>query len=133
MAKDTATAIEQVEGQVRKGYAEMNALYSGGLEAMIASNNALMKGCQEMTSELMSFSQGQLKDGLDVSKRLAAAGTFDAAAQLQADFVRSSIQAYTDEAKKLGAMTETLVKDMFAPIKGQTDALTARMSSPAAA
>lgn len=133
MAKETTTAMQQVEGHVRKGYADMNALYGGGLEAMVASNNAMMKGCQEMTSELLSFSQAQIKDGLDVSKRLAAAETFDAATQVQADFVRSWVQAYTDECKKLGVMTESLVKEMFSPLKGQADVVAARISTPTAA
>ena len=133
MAKETAAPLEQVEDQVRKSYADMNRLYSGCLDAMVASNNALMKGCQDMTSELLNFSQGQLQGGFDVSKRLAASSSFESAAQVQADYVKTSLQAYADEYKKLGTIAETMMKDVLAPLKGQTEALAARMGQPAAA
>jgi len=130
MAQNAASPLEE---QVRKSYAEINSFYSNSFDAMVTSNNALMKGCQDMASELLNFSQEQLKDGLDVSKRLASSTTFDAAAQLQAEYVKTSLQAYTDECKKLGTMAESTMKDVFAPLKGQADAVAARMSSPAAA
>lgn len=130
MAQEAATTLEE---QVRTSYADMNSLYSNSLDTMVASNSALMKGCQQMTSELLSFSQGQLKEGFEVSKRLVASSTFDAAAKVQAEYVKTSLQVYADEYNKLGAMAEAVVKDVFTPIKLQADAVASRMSNPATA
>lgn len=123
MADKTVTAIEQVEGEMRQGYAEMQGLYQNGFEAMMTANMAMMNGYQALVSEMLSFSQAQMKESAEVFKRMSGAGSFDAAAKVQAEYVRSQLQAYADEFKKLGGMTESLTKEVFAPIKEQGDAV----------
>lgn len=131
MADKKVDPIEQVEGDMRKGYAEMQGLYHDGFEALMASNKAMMNGYQSLVGEMLAFSQAQMKDGAEVMKRIAAAGTFDAAAKVQAEYMRDVLQAYADEFKKLGSMTEALTKDVFAPIQKQSEAVAARASKAA--
>lgn len=133
MATETTTMLRQVEGKVLQSYADMNALYSEGLEAMVASNNTLVKGYQSMTNELLAFSQGQIKQGFDVSERMVAAGSLNLAAEIQADYLGGWARAYADECKKLGGMIETVVKELLMEAERGSKAVAAQVTAAAAA
>jgi hypothetical protein len=117
MAADNVMSIQQMEDQVRVGYADLAALYQGNLEALVASSQALFGGCQTVTATLLAFAQGRAKEGLATGKRLAECGSPANAAEIQLDFARTTLQAYADQLNQLGEMTRQLLSESFVPFE----------------
>lgn len=121
MAADNVMSIQQVQDQVRVGYADIAALYKGNIEALMASNQALVSGCQTATAVLLAFLQSQAKEGLATGKRLAECGSPGHAAEIQLDFARTSLQASADQFQKLGEMIRQVLTETYLPFERRVE------------
>jgi hypothetical protein len=115
MAAENVTAIQQAQAEVRDGQADLAALYKGNLEAMMASSQALVGGCQTMTAALLAFLQSRAKETLAVSQRLAECGSPARAAEIQLDFAREAVQAYAGQLHHFGATARQILDDASQP------------------
>jgi hypothetical protein len=123
MAADNVTSIQQMQDQVRVGYADLTALYKGNIEALMASSQALIGGCQAVTAALLAFMQSRAKEGLSTGKRLAECGSPEHAAEIQLDFARATLRAYTDQFNTLGEMTKQVLTESYGPFERQVAAV----------
>jgi hypothetical protein len=117
MAADNVMSIQQVEDQVRVGYADLAAFHKGNLEALMASSQALIGGCQTVTATLLAFMQSRAKEGLATGKRLAECGSPSHAAEIQLDFARTTLQAYTDQLNQLSETMRQVLNDSYVPFE----------------
>ncbi len=117
MAADNVMSIQQMEDQVRVGYADLAGLYKGNLEALMASSQTLIGGCQTVTATLLAFAQSRAKEGLATGKRLAECGSPGHAAEIQLDFARATLQAYADQLNQLGELTRQVLNDSYVPFE----------------
>jgi hypothetical protein len=115
MAADNVTSIQQVQDQVRDGYADLAALYKGNIEAMMASGQTLVGGWQTVTAALLAFMQSRAKEGLATGQRLAECGSPGRAAEIQLDFARETVQAYADQLNQLGNTVRQVLNDASLP------------------
>jgi hypothetical protein len=122
MAADNVTSIQQVQDQVRDGYADLAALYKGNVEAMMASNQALVGGWQTVTAALLAFLQSRAKEGLATGQRLAECGSPGRAAEIQLDFARETVQAYADQLNQLGNTVRQVLNDAYLPFARRVEA-----------
>lgn len=133
MAAADVRSIEQGEGKMEQGYADMAALYKGNLESAVASSQAVIEGYQSVGAELLAFLQSRMKEGLELNRRLAGCSSPESALELQVEYAQSSARAYTDELKTLGDLTGKVVADAFAPLKVRAEAVSAKARESVAA
>lgn len=109
LARDTAAA-EQGRGDV-----DLAALWRDNVGAAMASSQAAVCGIQEITSTLLAFLQSRAKDGLAASQQLAACESPEALVEVQLECLKAMLQAYTDEAGRLHALTGRILADVLVP------------------
>lgn len=88
------------------------------MDAYLASATAAANGIQSFNVEMLEFSKERLEGRLQAAEALLAADSVKEALELQAEFMKNSLQSYIKESGKLGEMTmkiggeivETLVK-----------------------
>jgi hypothetical protein len=117
MAADNVMSIQQVQNQVRDGYADLATLYKGNLEAAMTSSQVLLGGCQTITGALLAFMQSRAKEGLSTGQRLAGCGSPNAAAEIQLEFATETVQAYADQAKQLTETIRQVLNDACVPFE----------------
>jgi hypothetical protein len=117
MAADNVMSIQQVQDQVRDGYADLAALYKGNVEAAMASSQVLVGGCQTVTATLLAFMQSRAKEGLATGKRLAECGSPSHAAEIQLDFAKEALQAYADQLNQLSDTVRQVLTDAYLPFE----------------
>lgn len=133
MAAANVTSIEQAEDQVRQGYADMAALYKGNFESVFASSQAMIEGYQTVSAELLAFLQSRMKENLEFGKRLAACGSPEGALEVQVEYAKSMVRAYTDELKTVGDLTSKVASEAFAPLKGRIESVSTKAKESVAA
>lgn len=133
MAADNVTPIEQVEDRFRQGYSDVTAMQKAGFEAALASSQAMIKGYQALGAETLAFMQSRMKSGLEASQKLASCGSPQGAVEIQVDYAQAAMQAYMDEARKIGDLCNKLVTDSLEPLRKPTETMLAKASASAAA
>ncbi|HEX6144799.1 MAG TPA: phasin family protein [Geminicoccaceae bacterium] len=133
MAANNVTSMQKVENDVRKGYADAASFYRDNLDAMVASSQAMIRGMQAVNSETLAFYQARMKETLDAGRRLIACQNPEAAWETQVDFMRSSIEAYSDEFKKMTDMSGKLMNESLSPLASRTGAIGKATSDAVAA
>lgn len=133
MAASNARAIERPEEVVQQSSADWMASYKDNLDAMLASGQAVISGYQAVATELLAFYQSRLKNGLDVSKRLAECTSPDAAAEVQIEFANGALKAYLDEFKKVGELSGKVATEAFAPLRARASEAAGKAEESAAA
>lgn len=116
MAADNVTSFQQVEDQLRRGYADAAAVYRGNIEALLASGQAMANGFQAAGAATLAFCQSQLKHGLETGQRLAECDSPQSAIEVQLDFAKATLQAYVDQCRRLGELTSKVIEDCLAPV-----------------
>jgi hypothetical protein len=117
--QEVATSTREVEAGLRRGYADMTALCRGNLGAAVASSQAAICGAQEITATLLAFLQSRAKDGLAAGQRLAACDSPEAAIEVQLEYAKAMLQAYTDEFDRLHALTGKILADVLVPVRSR--------------
>jgi hypothetical protein len=132
--QDVAPPKREVEGKLRQGSPDMMALCRGNIGAAVASSQAAVCGAQEITAMLLAFLQSRAKDGLTAGQQLAACGSPEDAIEVQLEYAKAMLQAYTDEFGRLHALTGKILADILQPVRSpvvspeteaETDALAA--------
>jgi phasin family protein len=133
MAATNVRSMDQVEDEVREGYADMANLQKDNLESMLASSQAMINGYQTISSELLAFVQSRMKEGMDFGKRLAACQSAESVLEVHSEFVKSAIKAYTDELRTLGDLGSRISREAFAPLQAGADRVGAKVKESVAA
>jgi hypothetical protein len=123
MAIDNVTSKQGVEDKLRRGCADMTALCHGNLGAAVASSQAAICGAQEVNAVVLAFLQSRAKDGLAASQQLTSCHSPEAALEVQLDYFRAMLQAYTDELGRLQALTGKVLTDVVTPLTGRAMAV----------
>ena len=123
MASDDSASIPEASSTRQAGdglgqrYAAMTALQRGGIGAAMASSQAAMCGAQEITARLLAFLQSRAKDGLAAGQQLAACRSPEAVLEVQLEYAKAMLQAYTDEFGRLHALSGRILSDVLVPTR----------------
>jgi hypothetical protein len=115
MTAGSVTPIEQVEDQLRAGLVEVTASCRDSLTSVLVSGQAMISGCQTMNGMLLAFLQSRAKESLELSRRLAECGAPRDALEIQLDYAREALQAYTDQFTRSGALCGETLTACVAP------------------
>jgi hypothetical protein len=133
MPASNVRAIEQPDDALRQSYAEWTTLYKGNLDAVMASSQAVISGCQSVGTELLAFYQSRMKNGLEASQRLAQCSSPEAAVELHIDLAKSALKAYVDEFRKVGDLTGKIMTDAVAPLRARASQIATKAEESVAA
>jgi hypothetical protein len=114
--QEVAASPRELEG-LRRDYADMTVLCRDNIGAAVASSQAAVCGAQEVTATLLAFLQSRAKDGLTAGHQLAACGSPEAAIEVQLEYAKAMLQAYTDEFGRLHALTGKVLADILRPVQ----------------
>jgi hypothetical protein len=90
----------------RHGEAAMNALFDpatavNNFEPLLQAGNKWFEALMALNSEILEFSKARLDRSVEMGKAFARASTIEQAVDLQADYTRTMMRDYIDEAGKL--------------------------------
>ncbi|SCB56838.1 phasin family protein [Rhizobium aethiopicum] len=97
------------------------------------------RGFQAIAAEAAEYSKKSFQDAVTHFETLAGAKSFEAAFELQTNYVKSSYERFVSETTKLGEMYADLAKSAYRPYEAPIAAAVARTtkspqpSAPAAA
>ncbi len=75
------------------------------MDAFLATAAAATEAMQSINVEMLEFGKERLEGRLQVAEALLAADSLKEAMDLQADFMKSSLESYIKESGKLSQMT----------------------------
>ena len=117
--QEVATSTQEIEGRLRRGCADMAALSRGNIGAAMASSQAAICGVQEITATLLAFLQSRAKDSVAAGQQLAACDSPEALIEVQLEYAKAMLQAYTDEFARVHALTGKILADVLVPVRSR--------------
>lgn len=111
MAKTQAEdmRVKRSETQITAAFDPTQALT--GIEPIFQASNKWLENWMAVGSEILEFSRARLDRNLEVSKAIARSGSIDQAMELQADYARSMVREYFNEAGKLADLSTRAMFD----------------------
>jgi hypothetical protein len=89
-----------------------------GAEATMKSLGAVSTGAQAAATESVDFLKRSFEEGQKATEQLLGAKTFEAALQIQGDYVRSSYEGFVAQTAKMGQLAVNTAKESAAPFEG---------------
>jgi hypothetical protein len=89
--------------------------YTSELNAFMSAGQGLLDGCQAVHAEMLAFWQSRLKDGLATGQRLLESGSPQSALEIQLDYAKTALQAYTDQSTKIAGLLSHAWTDSLTP------------------
>lgn len=102
------------------------------MDAALKSYSEVAKGFQAIAAETAEYSKKSFQDVVAHMETLAGVKSFEAAFELQSNFVKSSYESYVSEATKLSEMYADLAKTVYKPYEAPIAKATGKASSSVA-
>lgn len=96
----------------------MTKLSRQSSEAAMKSFGAVSTGAQSVATESVDYVKRSLEEGQKAAEQLLGAKTFEAAVQIQGDYVRSSYEGLVAQTSKIGQLAVNTAKEAAAPFEG---------------
>lgn len=87
-------------------------------EATLKSFGAVSTGAQTVATESVDYVKRAFEEGQKATEQLLGAKTFEAAVQIQGDFVRASYESLVAQTSKIGQLAAATAKEAAAPFEG---------------
>ncbi|MBB3608008.1 phasin family protein [Rhizobium sp. BK602] len=111
---------------------EANKKGKEAIDTALKSYSDVSKGFQAIATETAEYSKKSFQDGVAHLETLAGVKSFEAAFELQSNFVKSSYESFVAEATKLGELYADLAKTAYKPFEAPVAAATKAASKAAA-
>lgn len=108
---------------------EFSAFQKDGVDALIASATATSKSLEEMNASAVEFAKKSMEDSVAAAKSFSSAKSVQELIEIQADYAKSSFDAYVGEVNKHTDLVSALFKDGFKPLNDQFTAAVEAMQS----
>lgn len=126
--KDTATEtldkVTQASNKaVKEGFEkslnalnEFSAFQKDTVDAVIASATATSKSLEELNANSIAFAKKSMEEGVAAAKSMSSAKSLQELIEIQADYTKSSLDAYLAEVNKATELMSGMFKDGFKPL-----------------
>ena len=115
----TAASNEAIKEGLEKSLSAVNefsAFQKDTVDAVIASATTASKSIEELNSSAIAYAKKSMEDGVAAAKTMAGAKSVQELIEIQADYTKSSLDAYLSEVNKSSDLLSTLMKDSFKPL-----------------
>ena len=130
--EQSISASREAAGNAVRQFDDVSAAGKAGIEATVASNDALLSGIEKLSSYATKATQGLMNEGIQASQAILDAKNPQEAAQLQTDYFQKGWSLMLDESTKLGELSVQATNGMFGPINSQIGAVMDRWNKTAA-
>jgi phasin family protein len=110
---------EQMKEHVERTMAamsEMGAFGKENVEAWIASATAASKGFEALSSHYVAFSKKAMETNMAAAKSIMSSKSVQEMMERQAEFAKSSFEAYVAELNKMSELMSGVTKDAIKPL-----------------
>ena len=108
---------------------DFSAFQKDTVDAVIASATTATKSIEELNASTMAFAKKSMEDGVAAAKSMAGAKSVQDLIELQADYTKSTLDAYLAEVNKNTDLVSAMVKETFKPINERVSAAVEAMQS----
>jgi hypothetical protein len=85
------------------------------LDVAMKSVNAMTKGFQDIAKETADFSKKQFETSAAAAEKLMATKSMEKAFEVQADYVKTSYEAFVAQATRMGEIYADMAKQAYKP------------------
>jgi hypothetical protein len=90
------------------------------LDVAMKSVNAMTKGFQDIAKETADFSKKQFETSAAAAEKLMATKSMEKAFEVQADYVKTSYEAFVAQATRMGEIYADMAKQAYKPYETMT-------------
>lgn len=108
---------------------ELSAFQKDTVDAVISSATTTSKSIEELNASTLAFAKKSMEDGVAAAKTMAGAKSVQELIEIQADYTKSSLDAYLSEVNKASDLVSAMMKDSFKPINDRMVAAVEAMQS----
>jgi len=102
----------------------------GAIEPLLQAGNKWLESWMALGTEILEFSRARLDHNLEVGKAMTRTSKLEEAMDLQADYARTALRDYLNEASKLADLGTRAMLDSFSAWQGSAKAERARAEAP---
>jgi phasin family protein len=125
--------VQESSAQLFKAYDELSQLGQGNLEAVVAANQALAKGAEEISKEIFGIAQASFENAASTAKAFLGAKTLQDVIELNNAVAKETLEAFLANSAKLSELTFKVTTEAAQPLKARVDAAIEKLSNPVAA
>lgn len=115
-----------------KGFDRIVSFQKDSTDALIKSATVFGKGCETINSEVATYSRDRIENGVAAAKAIFGAKSVNEAMEMQAEYVRASIEAHVAQFSKLSEMFLQTTKQAAEPISARVTAFAELVQNEAA-
>lgn len=101
---------------------DFSAFQKETVDAVIASANTTSKSLEELNANSIAFAKKSMEDGVVAAKSMSSAKSLQELIEIQADYTKSSLDAYLAEVNKATELMSGMFKDGFKPLNDRVAA-----------
>jgi phasin family protein len=142
--KKTPTRLEETvattEAKVQDGsarlfnaYDELSALSQGNLEAVVAANQALARGAEEISKEIFGIAQASFENAASTAKAFLGVKTLQDMIELNNAVAKDTLDAFLANSAKLSELTFKVTSEAAQPLKARVEVAIEKLSTPVVA
>lgn len=128
-----AAQVDETAQKFFNGFDELTQLGQGNLEAVVASNQALAKGAEELSKEIFEIAQNSFENAATVAKAFFGAKTLQDVVELNSQFTKASVDTFLANSAKLSELTLKVANEAAQPLKARVDVAIEKLAKPLAA
>ncbi|CAO3418371.1 phasin family protein [Azospirillum doebereinerae] len=135
--EQTATAakeqFEKATTQLLKSYEDLQAAGKANVEALVESSSIAAKGAEDLSREVVAYSQSALDKTITTGKALLTAKSLQEVVELQNSFLKSSFDSLIAETTRIQELSVKVTNEALAPLSARVNATVETLSKPLAA
>jgi phasin family protein len=132
-AATTQAQVQESSAQLFKAYDELSQLGQGNLEAVVAANQALAKGAEEISKEIFGIAQTSFENAASVAQAFMGAKTLQDVIELNNAVAKNALEHFLANSAKLSEMAFKVTSEAAQPLKARVDAAIEKLAKPLAA
>lgn len=132
-ASEAAAPTQESSTQLFKAYDELSQLGQGNFEAVVAANQALAKGAEEISKEIFGIAQTSFENAATAAKAFFGVKTLPDLIEFNSHVVRSALDSFLVGSAKLSEVTFKVANEAAQPLKARVDAAIEKLGKPVAA
>lgn len=124
---------QEGSAQLFKAYDELSRLGQGNFEAVLAANQALAKGAEEISKEIFGIAQNSFENAASAAKAFFVVKTLPDLIEFNSKLVRSAVDNFLVGSAKLSEVAFRAASEAAQPLQARVDAAVEKPGKPAAA
>ncbi|MEK6747104.1 MAG: phasin family protein [Pseudomonadota bacterium] len=128
MGRESAKHITKSADAITKSLYEAISISRDNVEAMVECGNLTASLAQDMSNEIVEYTNKSFSDGVELSKDIFACRTINDMVDLQNRIVKSSLDRFFNQSSKLTSMVFEYSAEAFEPINERVSQASEQLS-----